>query len=157
MRRKRIAGGSGRYLRLEHWFLKSPAWRSLPCAARALYLEIAMRYNGSNNGRISYSVREASLALNVSRSAGKYLIDMLQDRGFIVATKRGHFTLKTKRDATEWRLTEHASDHPPAHATKDFMRWTPPENGPESVAEFKKRFSPENHTVLSSAPCGSLQ
>jgi len=143
---------SGRWLTLQHWFLNSPAWQSLPGDVRALYIEIAKRYNGSNNGRIPYSVREARAALNVSQGHAKYLFDMLQDRGFVVPTKRGYFTVKTEHDATEWQLTEYASDHPPAFATKDFMRWT---GSPESVAEFRKRFTGMNRMVHKREPHGS--
>jgi hypothetical protein len=94
--------------------------------ARALYLEMAKRYNGSNNGRISYSVREGAAALHVSKGSVKNWLDVLQERGFIVCTRRGAFSLKVTRDASEWRLTEYNCDTPAQHATKDFMRWTCP-------------------------------
>ena len=129
-------GKSERYVWLRFWLLDSPAWKSLPVGARALYVEIARRYNGSNNGRIPYSVREAVQALGVSKGQAKYLFDMLLDRGFIICTRRGAFSLKTVKDASEWLLTEYASDHPPAYATKEFMHW----NGDfESVSQFRGR------------------
>jgi hypothetical protein len=117
-----------RYVGLRYWMLQSRAWRSLPGNARALYIELAARYNGGNNGRIPYSVREAKAALHISRDTASHLLGILQARGFLVCTKRGAFSLKTVRDASEWQLTEHNSDHPVAHATKDFMRWRPPED-----------------------------
>jgi hypothetical protein len=121
---------------LRFWLLNSAAWNSLPGDARALYIQIAQRYNGSNNGRIPYSVREAVQALGVSKGQAKYLFDMLLDRGFIICTRRGAFSLKTVKDASEWLLTEYASDHPPAYATKEFMHW----NGDfESVSQFRGR------------------
>ena len=85
---------------------------------RALYLEMAKRYNGSNNGRISYSVREGAAALHVSKGSVKNWLDVLQERGFVACTKRGAFSLKTTRDASEWRLTEYDCDTPAQHATK---------------------------------------
>jgi hypothetical protein len=114
-----------RYVMLRYWLLKSQAWNSLSGNARALYVEIARRYNGSNNGRISYSTREAGQSLHISPCTAGRLLRVLQDRGFIVCTKRGAFSLKTTKDASEWALTEYDCDHPPAHATKDFMRWQP--------------------------------
>jgi hypothetical protein len=117
--------GKERYVWLRYWLLDSPAWKSLPVGARALYVEIARRYNGSNNGRITYSVRDG-VALRIGKSTVGRLLDILQDRGFIVCTRKGYFSLKTTKDASEWRLTEYDSDHPVAHATKDFMRWQPP-------------------------------
>jgi len=125
-----------RYVMLRYWLLNAPAWKSLPGNARALYIELARRYNGSNNGRIPYSAREAVEALGVSKGQAKYLFDMLLDRGFAIRTSKGAFSLKTTKDASEWLLTEYASDHPPAHATKDFMCW----NGDfESVSQFRER------------------
>jgi len=100
-------GKSERYVSLRYWLLSAPAWKSLPGNARALYIELAQRYSGSNNGRISFSVREAMQALGVSRGQAKYLFDMLVDRGFVVCTSKGAFSLKTERDATEWRITEY--------------------------------------------------
>jgi hypothetical protein len=116
-----------RFVALRYWMLDAPAWKSLPAGARALYPEIARRYNGSNNGRIPFSVREAE-ALHISKATGARLLEILQARGFIVCTKKGAFSLKTTKDASEWRLTEYDCDYPVAHATKDFMRWQPPED-----------------------------
>jgi hypothetical protein len=125
-----------RYVKLRYWLLNSQAWNSMSGNARALYVELAQRYNGSNNGRIPYSVREAMMALGVSKGQAKYLFDMLLDRGFIISTSKGAFSLKTERNATEWRLTENASDYPPAYATKDFMRW---EGDFETMSQFRER------------------
>jgi hypothetical protein len=159
-----------RYIKLRYWMLESPAWKSIPGEAQTLYLQVVRRYNGSNNGRISFSVREAAAVLNVSRGHAKYLFDMLQDRRFIVCTKRGAFSLKTTKDASLWRLTEFDSDYPVQHASKDFMRWT---GEPETVSQFrarseggremtpsdahriKTRFTVMNQTVHSHEPRGS--
>ena len=45
-------GRQERYVMLRHWLLNSQAWNSLTGNARALYVELAQRYNGSNNCRI---------------------------------------------------------------------------------------------------------
>jgi hypothetical protein len=116
-----------RYVKLRYWLLRSPAWQGLPGLARALYIDIAMRYNGSNNGRISYSVREGAAALNVTKDTIARAVKLLQERGFIVCTKVAHFTVKTTRDASEWRVTEYDDDVIHQHATKNFMSWQPGE------------------------------
>ena len=148
-------GSSERYLRLRYWFLNSLAWKSLPVGPRALYLDMAQRYNGSNNGRISYSVREGAAALHVSKGSVKNWLDVLQERGFIACTRRGAFSLKTTRDASEWRLTEYDCDTLPLHATKDFMRWTPPEPEKNTAPKSKTRFSQRTRTVQREVPYGS--
>jgi len=155
-------GKSERYVKLRLWLLDAPAWKSLPANARALYIELARRYNGSNNGRISYSVREAEQALRVSLSTASHLLRILQDRRFIVCTKRGAFSLKTTKDASEWLLTEYDSDAPVAHAAKTFMRWQMPEDvdfdtlnrGPSHHRKSRTRLPQRNRTVTPVKPHG---
>src|SRR5262245_47472335 len=155
MSKKRRLGPTERWVQLKYWLLQSQAWRSLPGNARALYIELARRYNGSNNGRIPYSAREAIAALHISKSTAARLLKTLEDRGFIVCTKRGAFSLKTTKDASEWRLTEYDSDSPPAHATKDFMSWQPPEPDTNDGPKFKTRYDPSDRTVRRIGPPGT--
>jgi hypothetical protein len=127
-----------RYLSMSHYLIKSEAWKSLGCIARAVYLDMAARYYGSNNGRIVYSIRCAVDELRIGNATAKRAFDDLEDRGFIVATKRGAFSLK-QRHASEWRLTEYQCDLTHSLPTKDFMRWTPDKN--------KTRYPQRNRTV----------
>jgi hypothetical protein len=125
---KRNKEKAPRHVRLYHWFLKGDAWRSLSPNARAIYVEIVERYNGTNNGRISFSIREGADLLHIGKNAAAKALLVLQERGFIVAAKRGGFNLRYKDQmATEWRLTEFSSDIDANFATKDFMKWTGPE------------------------------
>jgi DNA-binding transcriptional regulator YhcF (GntR family) len=140
---------SPRHVRLHHYLMQTPAWQSLDTVARCIYIEIATRYAGlgSNNGRISYSVREAADHLHVGKSTAMRALDQLQDRGFVVCEQRGAFSLK-KRHATEWRLTEFANDITQGQlATKDFIRWTPSEN--------KTRYPQRNPSVPVAKPIGT--
>src|SRR5262249_47668647 len=152
-------GKGERFVLLRHLLTDSPAWQSLTGNARALYFEMARRYNGSNNGIIPYSIQEAVESLHIGPATACNLFRVLESRGFIVCTKKGAFSLKTVKEASLWLLTEHASDHPVAHATKTFMRWQMPEgetfasiNGrPESKTRYptRKRTSrPESKTRL---------
>jgi hypothetical protein len=59
----------------------------------------------------------------------------LQDRGFIVAVKKGAFSLK-RRHATEWRLTEYPCNATGEGASEDFRHWRPvPEPAPRKSAK----------------------
>jgi DNA-binding transcriptional MocR family regulator len=156
-------GKRERYVMLRYWMLNSDAWKSLPGLARALYVEIVQRYNGRNNGHIPYSVREAVQALRISKDTVRHLLGILQARGFIVCTRKGYFSVKTTKDASEWRLTEYDSDHPVAHATKDFMRWQLPEDAdidalnrqPSHHRKFRTRYPQPDRTVPPAAPHGT--
>jgi hypothetical protein len=147
-------GRTERFIWLRFWLMDSPAWCSLPCNARALYVELARRYNGHNNGRISYGVRQAARRLHIGNTAARQAFWFLQDRGFIVCTKKGAFSLKAVRDASEWRLTEYASDFPPAHATKDFMSWRPSEPQSNEPAKSRTRCLRQARTVSQASPYG---
>jgi|SRR5260221_4250808 DNA-binding transcriptional MocR family regulator len=136
---KKRRGSIERYVGLKHWLIDSPAWHSLPCNAQALYLRLSRRYNGRNNGRISYSVRQARQDLNIGKTAAVRAFKALQDRGFIVCTKKGAFSWKIVKDASEWRLTEYDNDFPPEHASKQFMHWRPPEPDSNEAPKSKTR------------------
>jgi len=147
--------GRERYVMLRHWLLESPAWKTLPAPAQSLYIQVAKRYNGSNNGRISYSVREGAVALNASKDTAARHLKILVERGFLICTKRGAFSLKTTKEASEWRLTEYDCDAPPAHATKEFMHWRAPEPDTNWDPKFKTRYAPSDHTVRRIGPHGT--
>lgn len=127
MKHKQEKRKADRHVRLYHWLMRSPAWKSLPGQARALYAELARHYNGSNNGRIGYSVRQAADDLQIAPGTASRHFRILNERGFIEPMKKGAFSLK-KRHATEWRMTEFTCDVTGKPPTKDFMRWQPDQN-----------------------------
>ena len=53
---------------LPHFLLKSEAWESLKPVPRALFIEVAQRWNGFNNGRIGLGIREAGQAIHVKHT-----------------------------------------------------------------------------------------
>src|SRR6516165_10337664 len=71
---------------------------------------------------IVMGVRDAKKLIGVSKDTAHMALHFLEDRGFVVCTKRGAFSHKTCKD--QWRLTEYDSDYPVEHATKEFMRRT---------------------------------
>lgn len=123
--------GSPKFTMLFKWFLDTPAWRSLSPQARCIYLEIAQRYNGSNNGEISLSVRESARLVHIAKDTASKAFHELEQKGFIRRHVCGSFNWKLKH-ATTWILTEHTFQEQPA--TKDFARWHPAtsEGGPNS-------------------------
>jgi hypothetical protein len=114
--------GVARFVKLEHWMLRTAAWRALPPASRALYVELAQRYNGSNNGEISMSVREAAALVHIAKDTATKAFHELEEKGFIRRNVCGSFNWKLKH-ATTWVLTEHPVGD--TAATKEFARWQP--------------------------------
>jgi hypothetical protein len=146
-------GPEARHIRLHHWMTNSPAWHDLNAVARAIYCEIAKRYNGSNNGEISYSVREAVDELRISGMTAWRAIKSLVDHGFNVEIQKGAFSLK-KKHATVWRLTEFPCDVTHSIASKDFMRWTPGQPEPKPSHKKQNAVTPEGLTVTPEIPNG---
>ena len=104
--------------------MDSPAWQSLSLGARCLLLEVWNRHTGENNGAISMSIREAATLLGAGKNSTDRWFHELEHKGFLIARRRGAFTLKT-RTATAWELTMEPCDG--RAASKEFMRWRPPE------------------------------
>lgn len=112
---------TARFVGLPHYMLRCRAWQTLPPAAIALLIDLWQRHNGSNNGEISYSVREAEVIGLGSSHAGR-MFGVLIERGFLKVRRASTFTLKTK-EARTWEITaERCGDCPPS---RDFMRWSP--------------------------------
>jgi hypothetical protein len=110
------------HVRLYRWLLDSPAYLSLNCPARAVLVEIARAYDGTNNGRIGLSVRQASERCNIARGTASHAFTELQERGFIECVTKGAFSRKVQH-ASEWRLTWWSCDVTGTMATKPFMKW----------------------------------
>jgi hypothetical protein len=56
---KRNKEPQDRYIQLHHYMLKTDAWKALSAAAVSVYIRVASRYNGANNGKLAFSVRDA--------------------------------------------------------------------------------------------------
>lgn len=111
-----------RFVKLEHWILKTEAWLSLKPRERVLFLLLLERYNGSNNGRISLSIREASRLCNIAQGTATKAFFVLIDKGFIRRRFEGSFSQKIMY-ASEYEITIYAYlDKSP---TKDFTKWKP--------------------------------
>jgi hypothetical protein len=112
-----------KHVRLYWHELESEAWRHASLGERCLYIELKYRFNGSNNGYISMSQREAGDLLGCkAHTAGEYFKG-LQDKGFIALAQDSAFNMK--RMAREWRLTEYPCHKSNQQPTKDYRRWKP--------------------------------
>jgi hypothetical protein len=115
--------GESRHVRLYRWMMRSNAWQSLSLAARCLLVEMYDLYDGTNNGRLFMSARDAGRRLGVGKTKGWRALHELRDKGFIRPHHEGYFQVKV-RHATTWVLSEF--EFAGQVATKDFMRWRPP-------------------------------
>lgn len=142
-----------RFVWLKHWLLNSPAWKSMKPIPRALYVALRKRFNGTNNGQISISVREAATEIRCAKDSAMRALWELEEKGFIKCSQRGDFNWKLKLAST-WILTEES--HGGEFATKDFMRWKEKEkSGPKPRthrSQKKDDIAAEGREIVADSP-----
>jgi hypothetical protein len=138
-----------KHVRLYDLMLRSPAFLSLSCPARAVLIEISRVYDGFNNGRLGMAVRTLAERCRIARgTAGKALRE-LEDRGFIECVTKGSFSHKGG-PASEWRLTAWPCNVTGALAEKTFMKWRPEKQNTGSI--HPATGSNQTHPELENAP-----
>ena len=110
-------------MQLFHYMLRSEAWLTSKPLDRSIYLQIASRFTGENNGRLPYSVREGARECQADKDAVAGAINRLEERGLIECTTDSCFAQKMRR-AREWRLTTHACNVTGDAASRAFNKWT---------------------------------
>lgn len=119
------------FIRVFRDTMKTPAWKSLSSHARSVFLQIRFRYTGFNNGRIGCSIRELVDECGIAKNTVRNALDELQAKGFLVETQAGSFHRKTGQSrASEWRLTDLECDMTDRKATRDYLKYKPPEPEP---------------------------
>ena len=108
---------------IPHVVLESPAYRSLGLMARAVLIEIVLRFDGRNNGQIgaSFDTLAARLGNSNRRAIGAAIAELV-DRGLIgieAAADRHH------HKAREYRLTFISTGGERGHrpATNEYLGW----------------------------------
>src|SRR5438128_644061 len=89
----RSEGGDAQHVRLYRYEMESAAYRSLSLGARSLLIELRGLHNGSNNGELFLSVREAGRRLDCDKDFAAKLLAELRDRGFIRPREVGAFNM----------------------------------------------------------------
>jgi hypothetical protein len=117
---------TGRFAAMPHHIARSHAWRHVSANARCAWLELALRFNGQNNGEISLSCREVADDLGISKNTASKAFDRLVVVGLIRMTADSSFSLKSKK-ARRWRLTHLADDRTGQASSGEWHKWRPPE------------------------------
>jgi hypothetical protein len=95
-----------RNLRLEHWLLESAAYEGLTNQAKCILIELTRRYDGGNNGGISFGGPNGAHA-GFSTDVTERALTELERAGFIVQTAPAIPWLSHPR---KWRLTMYSAD-----------------------------------------------
>lgn len=97
-----------RWVRLDHSIMNSIAYRALSPNARSLLFEVIKRHNGSNNGSLWLSVRDAAALMGVvDLKAASSAFKELEAMGFLIMTSSAHFSVKASDTSRArcWALT----------------------------------------------------
>ena len=108
-----------RFVLFDYEQIESQAFRYLTGGALKLLIMVRKRFNGINNGKISFSVREGRDLLGYSMNTVARYFDELVDKGFLRIKEKGSFTYK-KRHATTWIITCEEYNH---QKSRDFKHW----------------------------------
>jgi DNA-binding transcriptional MocR family regulator len=114
---------TGQHVQLHEWFQASEAWATLRPGPRALYIEMKRRFNGTNNGQIFLSYRDAAEAVHAHRNTVGSWFRELEARGFIRLTVGPHLGPSGIGEASVWALEELPTSDGKL-AGKAFMRWS---------------------------------
>ncbi len=114
--------GEGQYALLPYVLLNSNAWRSLSGSAVKVFLELRTRFHGVNNGRLILSLDEGARILGLGKSTVQRALDELQERGFVICTRKGNWY---GRLASTWTVTDQRTNGAPATNAWKAWRSTP--------------------------------
>jgi hypothetical protein len=120
---------SPKFVQLYFWVQETEAWATMPPGPRALYIELKRRFNGSNNGRIYLSHRDAAKACHAHRNTMSGWFRVLEERGFIVMTRGPHLGPSGVGISSTWALTEFGTIDG-KRATNAFKKWKTPAQKP---------------------------
>jgi hypothetical protein len=79
----------GRYARLYHEVANSPAWVALGPSPKALYVDLSLQFNGSNNGNLTAALGDLKHRGWRSSATLAAALSDLMVLGFIVRTRAG--------------------------------------------------------------------
>lgn len=154
-RRGRRPNATGRseseqYVKFGYPFLRSAVFRSLSGAAVKVFLELRTRFHGNNNGQMALSLEQAATLLGMGKATVGRALAELQEKGFVVCTKRGHWY---GRQASTWAVTlESIGGAVPTH---DWKRWQPPKAQPAKRSRKSAKTENGSNTDPSRAMTGS--
>ena len=108
-----------RFVLFDYEQIESQAFKYLTGGALKLLIMVRKRFNGVNNGKISFSVREGRDLLGYSMNTVARYFEELVDKGFLRIREKGSFSYK-KRHATTWIITCEEYNH---QKSRDFKHW----------------------------------
>ena len=119
-----IIGKEGGFFALQKHMMRSKAWRSLSAQEVAVFIRVAFRYKGDNNGELALSARDAALEAKVSKNTAAKALRSLCNKGLLKLITPGGYSTNGGK-ASEYALTcVPISNGKPA--SREYQDWKPP-------------------------------
>ncbi|WP_374515581.1 hypothetical protein [Niveibacterium sp.] len=99
-----------RFVALPHQLLDSPAWLALSFSARALLIDVARQFSGSNNGRLTLCDKALRPRGWTSSATIHKAKRELLAAGFLCETRKGHKPNKASWFALTWQTLDWSPD-----------------------------------------------
>ena len=129
---------SAQFLQIFHALAHSDAFRSLRGNSLKVLIELATRYNGTNNGDLSLSLDEAAKLLRIGKASAQRAFHELEAKGFVCLIKRGCWY---GRRASTYRLTwKPHGRNGPTNEWKKFQRPPEPKRRPKNQSSVLEWF-----------------
>ena len=140
-RKKRLNGErrGGAFAGLPHNLIRIRAYIELPPSAAKLLMALMTKFNGHNNGTISFSYSDAEKFGFTRTTTQRALID-LQDKGFIKQTKAGVY----RGNVSEWLLT-FRRDNRNGHSRTDDWQQYPNNEKDDLIAARRDKAARKNN------------
>jgi hypothetical protein len=109
-KRKGGTRDGSRFVALPHLLLESPAYLGLSYSARALLIDMALQYTGSNNGKLvicDKAMKPRGWGSNATKFKAK---QELLDAGFLCETRKGQKPNKASWFALTWHTLDWSPD-----------------------------------------------
>lgn len=96
--------GSGRFIKVTHHMLDTPAGKSLTPHEMTCLIRVMQIYNSLNNGRVAMSSRRLAELANVNKDTAAKCLRSLVEKGFLIVTTPSGFGTNGRR-AVEYEIT----------------------------------------------------
>ncbi|WP_417491022.1 helix-turn-helix domain-containing protein [Maricaulis sp.] len=133
--------GGGQFVAISYPMARSDAWRSLSGAAVKVWVELHTRFNGTNNGSLFLSHKDAADALGLGKSTVQRAFRELETKRFIVLVKQGRLI---GRKASVWQLTDCKLEG--NHASNAWQQWRYPKTDPRYSGGTMRAVATRNRT-----------
>lgn len=108
------------HARIYAYWIDLKAWKNMSPRAKALLVEIMMRYRPGENGKLAYSAKHAAEILKASKSTAARTLRELDDLGWLRPAKLTSFAGHNGKSSL-YRLTMFDDDTTGEPPTRDFL------------------------------------